>query len=351
MSDSLSNTACDLLAQETAFVIATIISHEGSTPRTAGTRMLVTGDGRIRGTIGGGLLEAAVVEKAVAILNGHGKSTFMPFDLSAENVDTMDMLCGGSAQVFLDHIIPDEETSIVFNRWLELQQQRETAFFVTAVRGAGPTVESVFHAVVNRGRVVSGRLPREALDKIEGDALSRMSMGVIPFEAGQLIVQPSVKQPDAFLFGAGHVAKATAHLCALAGFSVTVLDDRAAFADAARFPDAHSVKVPPSFNEAFADIKVDEDAFIVIFTRGHLHDRTVLAQALKTDAAYIGMIGSLKKRDTIYRSLLNEGCTRADLDRVHCPIGITIGAQTPNEIAVSIVAEMIQERSRLTLKG
>jgi len=89
----------------------------------------------------------------------------------------------------------------------------------------------------------------------------------------------------------------------------------------------------------------------VIFTRGHLHERTVLAKAIKTDAAYIGMIGSLKKRDTIYRSLLDEGYTRADLDRVHSPIGITIGAQTPNEIAVSIVAEMIQERSRVTSKG
>jgi xanthine dehydrogenase accessory factor len=90
---------------------------------------------------------------------------------------------------------------------------------------------------------------------------------------------------------------------------------------------------------------VDGEAFIIILTRGHMHDRTVLARALRTPARYIGMIGSRKKRDTIYAALLAEDFTQTDIDRCHCPIGLTIGAQTPEEIAVSIAAELIAVRS------
>ncbi len=97
-----------------------------------------------------------------------------------------------------------------------------------------------------------------------------------------------------------------------------------------------------SFNDAFSGLSVGRDDFIVILTRGHLHDKTVLAQALKTGAGYIGMIGSRRKRDAIYGALLEEGFGQRDIDRVHSPIGLSIGADTPEEIAVSIVAEMIQ---------
>jgi xanthine dehydrogenase accessory factor len=170
----------------------------------------------------------------------------------------------------------------------------------------------------------------------------------LKFEHALVIIEPAAMPKAAFLFGAGHVAKPTAHLCALTGFYVTVLDDRKEFANADNFPDSHETRVLDSFENAFDSLHVDKDSFIVIFTRGHLHDRTVLAQALKTEAGYIGMIGSRKKRDNIYKALLRIGYEQRDIDRVHSPIGLGIGAQSPEEIAVSIVAEMIQKRARMS---
>ena len=106
-----------------------------------------------------------------------------------------------------------------------------------------------------------------------------------------------------------------------------------------------ALEVPKSFDEAMEDLPIDADSFIVIITRGHRHDRVVLEQALRTDAGYIGMIGSLRKRDAIYAALREEGVSAEDIRRVHSPIGLPIKAETPEEIAVSVVAEMIAERA------
>ena len=119
------------------------------------------------------------------------------------------------------------------------------------------------------------------------------------------------------------------------------------FANDQRFPEAHQILVISDFNRAFSKITADAQSFVLIITRGHIHDKIVLAQALRTEAAYIGMIGSRRKRDTIYRALASEGFSQQDLDRVHCPIGLEIEAETPEEIAVSIVAQMIRERAGL----
>jgi xanthine dehydrogenase accessory factor len=148
-----------------------------------------------------------------------------------------------------------------------------------------------------------------------------------------------------YCFGGGHVAVPTAHLAVLAGFRVVVIDDRPEFANAERFPEAHNVFVIKDFNNAFEGLEIDEDSFIVIVTRGHQYDRAVLEQALQTSADYIGMISSRRKRDAIYEYLMSQGVKKERLEQVHSPIGIDIGGETPEEIAVSIVAELIKVRS------
>jgi xanthine dehydrogenase accessory factor len=124
------------------------------------------------------------------------------------------------------------------------------------------------------------------------------------------------------------------------------VDDRAAFANAERFPEAQEIRAVTSFDGALKELDIDRSTFIVIVTRGHLHDQTVLEQALRSKAVYIGMIGSRNKRDHIFKALLRQGFTEADLNRVHCPIGLNIGAETPEEIALSIVAEMVRFRAK-----
>jgi xanthine dehydrogenase accessory factor len=133
-------------------------------------------------------------------------------------------------------------------------------------------------------------------------------------------------------------------MAALAGFRVVVIDDRAEFANAERFPDADEVCIIADFSRALDGLAIDADSYIVIVTRGHAFDRVVLEAALKTDAGYIGMISSRRKRDAIYAALTAEGISIEALARIHSPIGLPIGGETPEEIAVSIVAELISER-------
>ncbi len=127
-----------------------------------------------------------------------------------------------------------------------------------------------------------------------------------------------------------------------ADFELVVLDDRSEFASNERYPETREVRVVDSFDSCLEDLSAND--YVVIVTHGHLHDRDVLAQALRTDAGYIGMIGSRKKRDVIYNSLRDEGFSESDLKRVYCPIGLSIGAATPNEIALSIVSELVKVR-------
>ena len=168
---------------------------------------------------------------------------------------------------------------------------------------------------------------------------------ILKIETQRFFVEPAVSAATVYLFGAGHVSQQVALVASMVHFRTVVLDDRSEFANQERFPQADEVKVVTSFNQAFADLQIDSESYLVIVTRGHLHDKAVLAQALRTDAGYVGMIGSRRKRDMVYQALLKEGFSQHDIDRVHSPIGVNIGGETPEEIAVSIVAELIKERS------
>jgi xanthine dehydrogenase accessory factor len=168
---------------------------------------------------------------------------------------------------------------------------------------------------------------------------------LIAAEDAQILVEPTTPPLTLLIFGAGHVSLPTARMAGEVGFRVIVVDDRAAFANRERFTAADDVVVIADFASAMSRFAVDENACVVIVTRGHRHDKAVLAQALQSKAGYIGMIGSRRKRDTIYAALRQEGIADEDLARVHCPIGLSIGAETPEEIAVSIVAQLIAHRS------
>lgn len=151
-------------------------------------------------------------------------------------------------------------------------------------------------------------------------------------------------QPGLVIFGGGHVAQPVAHIGALLGFRVTVCDDRPEFANQERFPGAQVLALP--YEEAFRHLAPNSCHYLVIVTRGHFHDRTCLAQALKTDAAYIGVIGSAKKAAATRDWLLAQNTPREQVERIHSPIGLNIGAISPAEIAVSILAEIIRVKSQ-----
>lgn len=164
---------------------------------------------------------------------------------------------------------------------------------------------------------------------------------------GQLdvFVEPVIPQPRALIFGAGHISKSLAKVAGLAGFSVTVVDDRETFANRERFPDVEEV-LAGEYEELFGRLAVNDLTYIVIVTRGHRDDLRVLRWAAGVTAAYVAMIGSKRKVISVIKELEKEGLSREQLERVHAPMGLDIGAVTPEEIAISVVAEMIAVRRK-----
>jgi xanthine dehydrogenase accessory factor len=168
-------------------------------------------------------------------------------------------------------------------------------------------------------------------------------LGMICGGDTEVFIEPILTQPALYIFGGGHIALALSKMGRLCGFDITVIDDRPEFAQAERFPEARVV-LAEEFTRSFSKIKIDKLSYIVIVTHGHKHDEVVLEWAVSTPARYIGMIGSKTKNETVFSHLRARGITKEQLDRVHAPIGLAIGAQTPEEIAVSILAEIIEVR-------
>jgi len=160
---------------------------------------------------------------------------------------------------------------------------------------------------------------------------------------GELILEPVTGSPSLILFGGGHVSKYVARAAAMAGFRVTVVDDREKYANKIRFPEAVQT-LAIDFMESLSHLTINHSTYIVIVTRGHQYDEVILEQTLKTPAKYIGMIGSKRKVLTTYEHLLEQGTTIEQLRRVYAPMGIEIGAVTAEEIAISIVAQLIRVR-------
>ncbi len=161
----------------------------------------------------------------------------------------------------------------------------------------------------------------------------------------EVFIEPVLPQPQVLIFGAGHISKSLAKIADLAGFGITIVDDREAFANRERFPEAVEIHAGP-YQEAFAKLQVSENCYLIIVTRGHRDDRLVLGWALTTPARYIAMIGSRRKVIAILKELQKEGVAPSAFERLFAPMGLEIGAVTPEEIAVSVVAEMIAVRRR-----
>jgi xanthine dehydrogenase accessory factor len=162
---------------------------------------------------------------------------------------------------------------------------------------------------------------------------------------GQLdvFVEPVLPVPRAFIFGAGHISKSLSKVATLAGFATVIVDDRESFANRERFPEAAEVHAG-EYEEVFAKLAINENSYVIIVTRGHRDDMRVLKLALGTTARYIAMIGSKRKVINVIRELEKEGIPRAAFERIHAPMGLNIGAVSPEEIAISVAAEMIAVR-------
>lgn len=330
-------------------VVATIVHHSGSTPRTSGSKMIVCRDGRTIGTIGGGPVEAEVTQTARTVFTTKGPllKTY-DFNTSA-SAAAMDLICGGRFVMLVEHFAADRETCEIIGMLTERMAGGQEAVRLSRLAGSTESGNvSIEHAVIDFGGQWQGPLqPPEGLqERIVEERQGAQTTTLFDHDGQQYLIEVIVPLKTVYILGAGHVAKEIAPLLHRASFRTVIIDDRAEFANTTRFPEADRVMVSSGYSHLFADFKLDTNSYIIIVTRGHSYDRECLGQALQTEAGYVGMIGSRKKREQIYRSLLEEGISTGDLERVHCPIGLPIGGETPFEIAVSIVAEIIQHRAQ-----
>jgi xanthine dehydrogenase accessory factor len=335
----------ELLAQGEDLVLATVLETDGSAPRGAGARMAVRNGGRILGTIGGGSIEAAAIEVSLALFQSRD-AVIRTFELDQQG--SLGMICGGRMTVLMEHL-PATPQNVTLFRELSVPAAGGgvRVGVVPLGEALGGRLARLERMVVDCGESapLAGSLPAALTERLAEDVRKERSPFVLQEGGRWYLLEPVFHWGTVFLFGAGHVALATAALAKTAGFRTVVLDDRGEFASRERYPTADEVRVIDSFDRAMEGLTIDPHSYLVIVTRGHRHDRTVLAQSLRTRATYVGMIGSLKKRDQTYQSLRQEGFGEDDFRRVHCPIGLAIHADTPEEIAVSIVGELIQHRN------
>ena len=253
----------------------------------------------------------------------------------------------------------------LYEEIVRIKEEGKRGVLATVVRTQGSTPREVGAKMLVHedgsisGTIGGGRLEaaviKEALDTLatgEPRTIHHDLTGPEASEVGmicggtlEVYLEPILSGPKVFLFGGGHVSLPVARLSKMAGFRVAVIDDRPEFANRERFPEAEEV-IAEEFPSALKKLKTHRESYLVILTRGHAYDQEVLEWALGTAARYVGMIGSRKKVQTIFSNLKEKGVSAEKLESVHSPIGLDIGGKTPEEIAVSIVAEMIQERRK-----
>jgi xanthine dehydrogenase accessory factor len=247
---------------------------------------------------------------------------------------------------------------------LRQEGRRGAVATIVNVRGSIPSFETAKMLVRDDGSIVGTigggcveaeiwQAAREVMESEKPRTLTfnlnqdpKYDAGLVCGGTLDIFVEPVLPPALLYIFGAGHVSISLYNVAKSAGFDVIVVDDRATYANRERFPEAKEV-IAEDFDRALARLSPSESAYLVIVTRGHRDDMRVLRWAVQTPARYIGMIGSKRKTITIFRELTQEGLSADLFDRVHAPVGLDIGAITPEEIAVAITAELIAARRRV----
>lgn len=311
--------------------IATVISREGSAPRDAGAKMFVGEDGQTYETIGGGNLEFKVQKQAMTTMNTD-EPQFVRVKMDSKEVASDGMICGGEVEVFLE---PIQKKHLELYRKLEqMEKNGKKGILITNLNG------KLEKTLVDEDMTLTG----DDINIWDKNSFFYKNINKIhPQTVEDTLIETIHPSPLLYIFGAGHISQFIAPLANTIGFQVVVIDDRSEFANKERFPDAHELIVK-DFQEVFNQLKFSGEEFVVIVTRGHQYDRDVLEESLKRKTKYLGMIGSKMKVKMILEQMRKLGYDEEKVDNVYSPIGLSINADTPQEIAVSIAAELIKVR-------
>jgi len=341
--------AVNELEKGNQMVVATVVHTKGSTPQKPGAKLLVRNDGSGVGTLGGGCVEGDIWFAASQLLKRGGATQYRDYELNEELAAQDGLVCGGTMYFIIDPIYSADE-------YLPYAKEIDAAYaggpsvaLATLMKpGEFSTENTGAKLFIRENGETVGTLGAEGLDH---DAIKKardlMAMGknerVKTRDGAEYFLEAYTTPPQIVLCGGGHVSNAIAPLAKNLGFRVFITDDREEFANSERFPEADII-VAKNPEDAIPELPINANTFVIIATRGHRYDNVALKAAANTPARYVGLLGSKRKTIMIYEDLLRSGMSLERVRELRSPIGLDISARTPEEIAISVISEILMFR-------
>lgn len=344
--------------QKLEVALITVTSTLGSTPRKPGAKMLVFADGTTVGTIGGGCGEAEGRREALSVIAAY-TSKICYLNMTADIAQEEGMVCGGIMGLFIDYLGSQSSVELtnLHKDYLSSLEDYDNPILVTVIEATEKRLIGRKLFIKNNGDVIGDldleELNRVALESAKTDLRScqpqlisldskfEPCISSVTKAAYRLLLEPPTAVAQLLILGAGHIALPLATMAKIIGYEVSVVDDRPSFANSARFPNADKI-ICDDFERAIDAVNINAQTFVVIITRGHRYDKVCLKKVINQPAAYIGMLGSRRRVKALLAELEEEGVSKQLLHKLYTPIGLRIWAETPEEIAVSILGELIK---------
>ena len=341
--------AVNLLGQGHPVVVATVVRTKGSTPQKPGAKLLVRRDGSGVGTLGGGCVEGDIWFAAKQLMRSGGPAMHREYLLNEDLAAQDGLVCGGTMYFLIDPVY-EPGSYLSYAREIDAAYRGEgpvaLASLIKPGNGAQAPVGAKLFIRENgetEGSLGDPELDRQAVHKARELMIHGKSDYVVTEGGAEYFIEAYTTPPQLVICGGGHVSKAIAPLAKPLGFRLFITDDREEFANAERFPEADMI-VPLTPEKALAELPINPNTFIVIATRGHKYDHIALEAAAKTPAKYVGLMGSRRKTILIYEELARSDLPVERIKEIRSPIGLDIRARTPEEIAVSIMGEILMFR-------
>ncbi|MBI4203137.1 MAG: XdhC family protein [Chloroflexi bacterium] len=340
--------ALALSQKDEPFVIATVVGTKGSTPQKPGAKLLIRKDGSGVGTLGGGCVEGDIWFAAKEIMRQRGGPEYKDYYLNEDIAAHDGLVCGGTMYFFIDPVWEPKDFLPVAGQIVGAYEGNGSVALATLIKPgkAGGLLGARLFVEPDGG--IQGTLGRPELDQLALETAERLAPygkceSVLAADGTELFVEAYTTPATIVLMGGGHISKSVAPLAQALGFRLFVVDDRREFSNKERFPEAEEVAVA-DYASALSHFPINKNTAIIIATRGHNFDDIALESAARSPAGYVGLVGSQRKVILIYEELLKRGVSLERIRDIHSPIGLDIRARTPAEIAISIMAEVIQHR-------
>ena len=334
-----------LLEKGEPFVLATVVGTKGSTPQKPGAKFLVRRDGTAVGTLGGGCIEADVWAEAKVILEEKRGTQLRQFVLNEDIAARDGLVCGGTMEILIDPMGEQPQMLSLFDEILMAYDGRGDRALAT-LANPGPDNGACGAKLFIRADGSTVRtLGDPKLDARSIDvALELMPTGregwVKSEEGAKVYLETFTTPATVVIAGGGHVGKALYTVAKFLGFRVVIVDDRPMYANKERFPDADEIIVE-DFAVGLRNLKMTPNCYVIVATRGHKLDDLALIEAAKSRAGYVGLLGSKRKAILIYRDMIRQGIPEERIREIRAPVGLNLGGRNPEEIAISIMAEIL----------